>query len=189
MSSMSMSLLLGYPALDKALQVCFPKASQRTRITCWQCFVLHSPGYCWLSLSWRSIAGWQTACPPCYPGPFTGKLFFRWLALSLNWRIGLFLSRWRCISLYWTSWDSSLPISPASPCPSEWQHKHLFYQPLPRRILNIPKFVFSRCCLLSCSFLPEPRTPLPHGHYSQGGKVSTATATLIFTSQPAFPCF
>lgn len=40
MSRMSMPLLLGYPAPDKAPQVCFFSTSQRTRITCRQCFVL-----------------------------------------------------------------------------------------------------------------------------------------------------
>lgn len=128
-------------------------------------FELCMPGYCWLSLSWRSSAGWWSTCPPGYPWPFTGKTFSRWLAPSPYWRTGLFLSGCKHISLYWTSWDSSLPVSPASPCSSKWQHKHFFYQFLLSRTLRYQS-LFSQDAVY-CP-LPSSQDPEPHSQYSQG---------------------
>lgn len=168
--SMSMPLLLRYPALDKALQVCFPNTSQRTRITCWQCFVLPSQdiaGSLYLegallpdsqlvhqvihSLLLENCFpdGWPLACTRelGYFSPGAGVFLFAELH-----EIPL------CLFL------QPLPVLQNG-------RINIFYQPRPSRILNSPKFVF-KALLLSSSFLSEPQTPPSHGHYSQGDQGS-----------------
>lgn len=186
-----MPLLLGYPALDKALQVCFLNASQRTRIiTCWQCFcctaqdIVGSLCHKGALLADRQLVHHVThglvlenCFPDGWPSACTGELGY------FSPGAGVFLFT----ELH------EIPLCP-------------FLQPLPVPLNGGINFIiftnlfqgesWTYQSLLSQDgaycFVPSSQNPELHHLMvttAKVTKVSTATTTLIFTSQPALSSF